>query len=117
MQIRTLAAATLATGLLVAPAAADAHAPIDSRTPAPGSKVSNVTSVNITFGEGVVTGLISMTKDGQTVKPKTSGLSKKNTVLSETFAKALAKGTYTVSWRALADDGHHQSGTWDFTVK
>jgi methionine-rich copper-binding protein CopC len=32
------------------------------------------------------------------------------------FAKNLAAGKYTVRWRALADDGHHESGTFRFTV-
>jgi len=110
----TLAAAASA---LRAPVAIAAHAPVDSRTPKPGSKVSNVRSVNVTFGEGVVTGLISVTKDGAEVKAKSSGLNAKKTVLKATFAKALAKGTYKVNWRSLADDGHRQSGSWTFTVR
>jgi periplasmic copper chaperone A len=113
----TISLAAPVTTLRSAPVAVAAHAPVTGRTPAPGSKVSNVKSVNVTFGEGVVTGLISVKKGGQEVKPKSTGLAKKNTVLQATFAKALSKGSYTVEWRARADDGHSETGTWSFTVR
>jgi uncharacterized protein YcnI len=102
---------------LRAPVAIAAHAPVVGRTPAPGAKVTKAKSVKISFGEAIVTGLISVSKGGTPVKAKTSGLNKKKTVLAETFSKPLSKGTYTVSWRALADDGHHEKGTWTFTVR
>jgi periplasmic copper chaperone A len=102
---------------LAAPLAQAAHAPVVSRTPGPGTTASNVTSVNVTFGEGVVTGLISVTKGGKTVATKSTGLTKKNTVLQATFAKKLAKGAYTVNWRARADDGHSEKGTWSFNAR
>lgn len=111
----TLAAPVTA---LRAPVATAAHAPVTSRTPAPGAKVSNVKAVKVTFGESVVTGLISVTKGGREVKAKTAGLKPSNhAILQATFAKALSKGTYAVSWRARADDGHSESGTWSFTVR
>jgi uncharacterized protein YcnI len=109
----TLAAAAA----LRSPVAIAAHAPVESRTPAPNAKVSDVRSVKLTFGESVVTGLISVSKGGTPVKAKTSGLNARKTALQETFSKALSRGTYTVSWRALADDGHHEKGTWTFTVR
>jgi methionine-rich copper-binding protein CopC len=37
-------------------------------------------------------------------------------ILRAVFARSLGKGTYTVKWRALADDGHHESGSWTFKV-
>lgn len=110
-------AAAIAASTVAAPAAL-AHAPVVARTPAPHSTVTKVRSVKLRFGEAVITGLIGLTKDGTTVTPKTSGLRPGNkAVLQETFAKPLAKGVYHVSWRALADDGHHEAGTWTFTVR
>jgi methionine-rich copper-binding protein CopC len=38
------------------------------------------------------------------------------TILRAVFARSLGKATYTVKWRALADDGHHESGSWTFKV-
>ncbi len=100
------------------PVATAAHAPVESRTPAPGAKASHVRSVKVTFGEAVVTGLISVTRNGHKVRAKTSGLKSSNqAILQETFSRALSKGTYRVSWRALADDGHHEQGAWTFTVR
>lgn len=118
MRIHAVVAALAALGAALAVAVpALAHAPVVGRTPAPNSKVSKVTSVKVTFGESVVTGLISLTKGGTTVTAKTSGLKPGNkAILQETFAKPLAKGVYQVSWRALADDGHRESGSWRFTV-
>jgi uncharacterized protein YcnI len=109
----TLAAAPAA---FRAPVAHAAHAAVKSRTPAPGSKAAKVKAVKVTFAESIVTGLISVSKGGTQLKAKTSGLNKKKTVLAETFSKPLSKGSYTVSWRALADDGHRENGTWTFTV-
>lgn len=100
------------------PVATAAHSPVADRTPAPGAKVSNVKAVKVTFGEAVVTGLISVSKGGSEVKAKSSGLTSSNhAILQATFAKALSKGTYTVRWRARADDGHSESGTWTFMVR
>jgi uncharacterized protein YcnI/methionine-rich copper-binding protein CopC len=100
------------------PTAIAAHAPVKSRTPAAGSTASHVRSVQVRFGESVVTGLISVTKGGVPVKAQTSGLKASDkAILRETFARPLTKGRYAVSWRALADDGHHEAGTWTFTVR
>jgi hypothetical protein len=32
------------------------------------------------------------------------------------FARSLGKASYEVKWRALADDGHHERGSWTFKV-
>ena len=32
------------------------------------------------------------------------------------LAHAPGKGSYRVKWRALSDDGHHESGSWTFKV-
>lgn len=107
-------AATAALGLAAAPALA--HAPVKSRTPGPGTTRHDVKRVAITFGEAVVAGKISITKDGKAVRVSRSGLNSKKTVLSASFAKQLAAGRYTVSWRVRADDGDSETGNWTFSA-
>jgi copper resistance protein C len=108
-------AAVAAVALAAAPAFA--HAPVKTRTPGPGTSKSDVKRVAITFGEAVITGKISVTKNGKAVAAKTSGMNSKKTVLSATFSKKLAAGRYKVSWRVKADDGDSETGTWSFTAK
>ena len=103
---------------LRAPVARAAHSPVKARTPAPGARASNVKAVRVTFGESVVTGLITVSRGGREIQAKTAGLKPSNhAVLQATFARALRKGAYRVSWRARADDGHSESGTWSFRVR
>jgi copper resistance protein C len=95
-----------------------AHAPVLGTTPKNGARVSNVRTVSVRFGEAVVTGLITVKRStGTTPKPKASGLANGKKLLRATFATKLPAGKYTVSWRALADDGHHQKGTFSFTER
>jgi len=99
----------------ISPSSALAHAEVTGRTPAPNSSLTSVKSVRLTFSEGVVTGKLSLTRAG---KPAGKGmLVSHNKALSATFSKKLAKGTYTVNWSSLSDDGHRQSGSWTFTVR
>jgi copper resistance protein C len=116
---RAIAAAL--TAVTVAGAAAApvlAHAPVDARTPAPGSTPTHVSSVQVRFGEAVVTGLVSVRRGATAIRAAATGLKPADhAILRARFAKPLARGRYTVSWRALADDGHHEAGTWTFTVR
>jgi methionine-rich copper-binding protein CopC len=49
--------------------------------------------------------------------PKAAGLKPGNkALLRAVFTKSLGKGSYKVKWRALADDGHHENGSWTFKV-
>jgi methionine-rich copper-binding protein CopC len=113
--IRILLTVLVTMALAAVPALA--HAPVKERTPKPGSTVSTVRTVSVRFGEAVVTGKISVLRGSRQLTPKTSGLKSGNKAyLRAVFAKSLAKGTYTVKWRALADDGHHESGSWTFKV-
>jgi methionine-rich copper-binding protein CopC len=119
MRSRSLGIAVAAGALgLTAITPALAHAPVKQRTPAPGSTVSKVTTVKVRFGESVVTGLIHVTRNGTGVTPRSMGLNRKNhAILQATFSKPLARGGYQVDWRARADDGHSESGSWRFTVR
>ncbi|HEY7376437.1 MAG TPA: copper resistance protein CopC [Polyangia bacterium] len=111
------AAALAAVAMLAVPALA--HAPVTGTSPKNGATVSKVRTVTVRFGEAVVTGKITVYKaSGKALSAKESGLNPKNKArLRAVFAKNLASGKYTVKWRALADDGHHQKGTFHFTVK
>ena len=99
----------------IAPASAFGHAAVTGRTPAPNSTVTSVRSVRITFSESVVTGKLTVTKGGRLVG--NGLLINHNKGINANFTSALPKGTYSVSWRCLADDGHRESGTWAFTVR
>ncbi|HTZ86456.1 MAG TPA: copper resistance protein CopC [Solirubrobacteraceae bacterium] len=98
-------------------ASASAHAPIASRTPAPATAAHNVRTVQITFGDSVVTGLIEVRCGGRLQSPAASGPTHHNTIVRASFSKPLPPGSCTVNWRALAKDGHHQRGSWTFTVR
>jgi copper resistance protein C len=113
--IRILLAAVVALVLAAAPALA--HAPVKERTPKPGSTVSKARTVSVRFGEAVVTGKIQVFRGSKQLTPKAAGLKPDNkAILRAVFARSLAKGTYTLQWRALADDGHHEKGSWTFHV-
>jgi methionine-rich copper-binding protein CopC len=115
---RMLALAAVLAVAAVAAMPAFAHAPVLGTSPKNGATVSTVRTVSVRFGEAVVTGLISVKKsNGTTVKPEVSGLANGKKRLRATFATKLPTGKYTASWRALADDGHHEHGTFRFTVR
>jgi copper resistance protein C len=116
---RTLAAlaAIGVTGAAAVPAFA--HAPVLGTSPRDGAIRSHVRTVSVRFGESVVTGLITVKRaNGTTVAARTSGLSPSNHArLRAVFAHRLPAGKYTVSWRARADDGHREHGTFRFRVR
>jgi copper resistance protein C len=117
--IRSLAVlgAVLGTGVVAVPALA--HAPVVGTFPAKGATVSAVRTVSVRFGESVVTGRISVARSGgATVAASRSGLDPRNKArLRATFPRRLSAGRYTVSWRARADDGHSERGTFSFRVR
>jgi methionine-rich copper-binding protein CopC len=113
----TALGAVLGTGVLAVPAFA--HAPVLGTFPAKGATVSPVRTVSVRFGESVVTGLISVRRsDGTAVRARAAGLDPRNGArLRATFARRLPAGSYKVSWRARADDGHSERGTFTFRVR
>jgi copper resistance protein C len=117
--IRRVAAlgAVLATGVAAVPALA--HAPVLGTFPKNNATVTHVRTVGVRFGEAVVTGLITVKRaDGSTVPARTSGLQPSNKArLRAAFSRNLPSGRYTVSWRARADDGHREHGTFRFRVR
>jgi methionine-rich copper-binding protein CopC len=118
MRLRALAA--LAAVLLVPTAVASAHTPLKSVTPKRNStQHSAVKEVRATFKASMQTGIIEITTaSGSTVALKSSGLISSNKKVVRAVPKsALGSGTYKVSWRARAGDGHSEKGTWTFKVK
>ncbi len=52
-----------------------------------------------------------------TVALKSNGLKPKHHAILQGIPKVpLTARSYTVNWRATADDGHHQKGSWTFKV-
>ena len=117
MKLRALAVA--ATLLLVPTSVALAHTPLKSATPKKNSTQHKaVKEVRATFKAKMQTGIIEITKAGSTVTLKSSGLISSNkAVIRAVPSSPLGSGTYKVSWRARAGDGHSEKGSWTFKVK
>lgn len=115
-RVIAMIAALAAAAMLAVPAFA--HAPVTGTSPKDGSTHSKVRTVSVRFGEAVVTGKIAVYKaSGAAVTAKSSGLAPKNkALLRAVFSTNLPSGKYTVKWRALADDGHHEKGTFHFRI-
>jgi methionine-rich copper-binding protein CopC len=113
--LRTALVVAVALAAVASPAAA--HAPVKERTPKPGSTHAKVRTVSVRFGEAVVTGKIQVFRGSKELTPKVAGLKSGNkALLRAVFRSSLPSGTYRVAWRALADDGHHEHGSWTFRV-
>jgi copper resistance protein C len=113
VRIALVTAVVLALGAVPALA----HAPVKERTPKPGSTVAKVRTVSVRFGESVVTGRIQVFRGSRELTPSTAELKPGNkAILRAVFGTSLPKGAYRVAWRALADDGHREKGSWTFRV-
>jgi copper transport protein len=116
MSKRIFAAAVVIAAVLAVPAFA--HAPVVGTSPHKNATVSTVRTVSVRFGEAVVTGKIGVARaNGSAVAARVSGLAPGKKRLRATFARKLAAGKYTVSWRVRADDGDTEKGTFRFTVR
>lgn len=109
------ALAVLAAGV-IGPAAAFGHAGVDKTYPANAASVStSIKRVSVTFDEAVTTGTLSVRTGGGAAVPVT--VRHKGAKITGTLQRRLGKGRYRVSWRAVADDGHKERGTWSFRVR
>lgn len=94
-----------------------AHAELQKRTPKPGSTQSVVRTVSAKFAGSLLGGSIEVRRGGKLLTPASSGLKPGDRrVLWASFSKALASGTYKVSWDVTSGDGHRQDGSWSFVV-
>lgn len=113
MQLRT-AAITLMACLMVE--TAQAHAHLEKSTPADGSTLSAApTAVEMTFSEAARLTALSIQKEAepaQAIKALPATVDRTLRVALPT----LAAGSYTLTWRALSQDGHITSGTLHFSI-
>ena len=117
MHVRRAAACAAAITLFaVAPAAA--HTDLISTKPKDGATLSAPPqAVTLTFGEDLLTGgdkLVARDADGTAVDLGPSKV--EGPTLSATWPASAAAGAYTVSYRAVAEDGHPLEGTVRFTI-
>ena len=101
----------------VRPDGVSAHAELVSSNPVDGSTVDGpVTSIFITFGEGVkhLNDLSVKDQSGKPYKVKSIDYADKNVTLN--LDKSLNSGKFTVKWDALSVDGHLAPGELSFTV-
>jgi uncharacterized protein YcnI len=101
------------------PTATAAHAGVKSVSPKKGSTRDAVREVHVTFDASVVTGLIAVERaDGSVVPLERTGLKPGDHAVLQWLPKAaLAAGKYTAQWRARAQDGHSENGSWTFRVR
>jgi copper resistance protein C len=113
----------LATVVALGPAGhASAHAHLKSAVPAvSGTVAAAPTELDLTFTESIdlaFTGVALMGPGKETVETGEAKLkSGDDTTLIVPLAGALSAGAYTVSWHALAKDGHKTKGSYAFTIK
>ena len=120
MVARTLALASF--GLMAVSPPAFAHAHLKSATPPMNGSVSAPpTELDLVFSEGLnlkFTGVKVTGPDKMAVSTGEATLGAGgDTTLVVPVTGQLAGGTYTVSWHALASDGHKTSGSYTFTIK
>ncbi|WP_300681030.1 copper resistance protein CopC [Nocardioides sp.] len=107
----------IASGIVLTPGVASAHAVLDSSDPAPNSVVTTApTRIDLRFSESVTLptgGLQVFAPDG--TRADAGGASADGSRLSVPL-KATAQGTYLVSWRVVSADSHPVSGAFTYSV-
>jgi methionine-rich copper-binding protein CopC len=117
----------LAAALALLPAPVLAHTKLVGSTPAANSNVSKVTSVQLKFSEKLIaatikTELVMTGMPGMADHPPmkiaiTSAMGKDGKSMTLTPRRALAPGTYRVTWSAAGADTHRMGSDFTFTVK
>jgi methionine-rich copper-binding protein CopC len=102
--------------LLIVGVAASAHAHLQKSSPADNSMITaSPSNLVLNFSEAARLTVLSIQKGSepkQDLKPLPAAVAQQVTVP----LPQLAPGTYTVSWRAVSDDGHVMPGTLHFTL-
>jgi methionine-rich copper-binding protein CopC len=100
----------------VVPITAGAHAHLTSSIPAEGSTVTGSPSqVVLGFSESARLAVLTLTRGADTpvkVGPLPQQAAQRLTIALPT----LSPGTWSLGWRAIAEDGHVTSGSVHFTV-
>ncbi len=121
MKTSTFARGAFAAMAVVLAQLAHAHAFPKVQTPAAGATVSAAPhEVAIEFDEALEPAFSSIAVTDDKGKPVIDGKPSVDTSdrkLMKVALANLAPGTYTVSWVAVASDGHRTQGHYAFTVK
>lgn len=120
-------AALAAAALALSPTAALAHARLLASTPAANATVAKVTAIQLKFSEKLIaatvgTELVMTAMPGMADHPPTkiaigSAGGKDGKSMTLTPKRALAPGTYRVTWSAAGADTHRMGSDFAFTVK
>lgn len=108
----------LAVSLLLAAGPCLSHAKLLSSSPADKAQLAQApTSLTLTFSETARLAMVKLTSAGREIPVPLDKSAKPAESFSLTLP-ALASGSYTVQWSAVAsDDGHVTKGSFSFTVK
>lgn len=110
----------VATALLVAAAAASAHARLLASEPAAGQAGPAPAAVKLHFNEPVEPAMSTVKILGPSSAPvevgKPAGADGDDKTLVSTLGK-LPAGDYRLEWSTMGHDGHHTKGVYRFTVK
>ena len=94
-----------------------AHAELVSSEPAPGATVPHgLTELRLTFSEPLSPASQVLVYAGQFEAVSGVSSTVEGPVLHASLATPLGKGTYTVQWTAVGEDGHPVEGTYQFGV-
>lgn len=96
-----------------------AHADLQEATPAPGANLAqSPAEIRLVFNEpvGEGSGMTLLAADFTAVSlPTAVPADAPNTLLADNVPQ-LAAGVYTVQWQILSEDGHSQTGSYQFAI-
>ena len=108
--------AALALSALTIPSGAEAHAQLDSASPAVGSTAaSSPGQVTLHFSEDLEPKFSSATVHDKTGARVDTGSNASGNTISVSI-KSLGPGSYTVTWHVLSTDTHKTEGNFVFYV-
>lgn len=116
LMIRCLGA--LAVSVTMLAQAAFAHTGLSRSVPEKGSTVASPAALTLAFEDAVRLArvqIISPTGEALSLPLERGAMPAKTLVV--VVPQALAKGAHTVTWRAIAGDGHVMTGDFSFTVR
>lgn len=113
--------------LIAVPGVAMAHTALTRSTPAANATVAAPARIVLNFNERVLsatvrtevvmTAMPGMANHTPTPIAYTSALSQDGKTMTLTPRRALAAGTYRVTWSAAGDDSHRVGSNFSFTVR
>ena len=116
----SLALAAAASVSALATATAFAHETVKSTSPGKGKTAStHITSVTVTFNGIPRSGTMKVTGPGGKVVSKGSGGRDPRNLkrLRVSLKSGLKAGSYKATWKIVASDGDHQTGSFTFKLK